>query len=134
MNNKFSAYLAVAAFSFLLSSCYYDNIEELYVKNPADSVSGCDTTSTVLSYANDIQPILTAQCGTGNNSCHGSLSSILNLSEYGGVKGSADAGKLVGVITWASGFSQMPKGSTSKIDECSIGKIRKWVKAGAPNN
>ena len=133
MKNTPSAIIALSLFSLLMSSCYYDNIEELYVKNPADTASACDTTA-VTSYATNIQPILSSNCGTNNNSCHGSLSTILNLNDYAGVKTTADAGKLVGVITWASGFSQMPKGSTSKIDACSIGKIKKWVKAGATNN
>lgn len=128
-----SALTALTVFIAILSSCYYDNIEELYVKNPQDTASACDTTS-VMSFTTHIQPILSAQCATNNNSCHGALSTILNLSDYTGVKGAADAGKLVGVITWASGFSQMPKGSTSKIDDCSIAKIKKWVAAGAPNN
>lgn len=133
MKNNKSAFWALTVFTLLLSSCYYDNMEELYVKDPSDTTAACDTLS-VMSFATHIQPILSSQCSNNNNSCHGALSTVLNLSDYAGVKGAADAGKLVGVITWASGFSQMPKGSTSKIDECSIGKIKKWVAAGAPNN
>jgi hypothetical protein len=133
MKNNHSAFFALTLFTLILSSCYYDNIEELYVKNPADSAGVCDTTK-VMSFATDIQPILTSNCGSNNNSCHGALSTVLSLSDYAGVKSTADAGKLVGVITWASGFSPMPKGSTSKIDACSIGKIKKWVSAGSPNN
>ncbi|MEY4111226.1 MAG: hypothetical protein RLZZ46_1582, partial [Bacteroidota bacterium] len=40
----------------VFTSCYYDNVEELYPKNPLDS-KVCDTTAAV-SYSKDIRPIL----------------------------------------------------------------------------
>jgi hypothetical protein len=55
------------------------------------------------------------------------------LDTYARVKTVADNGKLMGVITHANGFPQMPKGG-NKLSDCNIAKIKKWVDAGAPNN
>jgi hypothetical protein len=136
--------LLLSAFfgTLFFSGCYYDNIEDLYPKNPLDTLIGgsnCDTASAI-SYANDIQPILSDRCGT--NSCHSSSpSSGIDLSTHDkvaaiSVKNADGSSVLYSVINWdnkASG-SQMPKGSTTKIDDCSMAKIRLWINAGAPNN
>lgn len=126
-------------FSLLLSSCYYDNLEDLYPKNPLDSLlpeNTCDTTIAI-SYSKDIKPILDQRCGT--NSCHApgglDLSTYAALSSFT-AKQPDGSSVLYSVVSWdgkASG-SQMPKGSVSKIDDCSIAKIRLWIKAGAPDN
>jgi hypothetical protein len=46
---------------------------------------------------------------------------------------SVNNGKLMGSITWASGFSPMPK-NASKMPDCEIQKIQKWIDQGALNN
>lgn len=120
------AALIIMAFA----GCYYDKYDELH---PSTSASGCDTTS-VMSYAANIAPILNTNCGT-NNSCHGSSNtSAIDLSAYAGTHAVASNGKLVSCIVWDGNASQMPQGSTNQISICDQTKIKKWVAAGAPNN
>ncbi|MBS1637039.1 MAG: hypothetical protein JST26_14065 [Bacteroidetes bacterium] len=117
----------------LLSSCYKDKYEELY---PAIGLStaSCDTTA-VPSFSTDIMPILNTSCGTTDNSCHSaSATSGTNLTTWAGVKISAHNGSLVGDITFDPSYNPMPKGASTKIDNCSINKIIKWVNSGYPNN
>lgn len=118
-----------------ITSCYYDNLEDLHpapiiIPGINDSTStGCDT-SKAITYTADIKPLLSANCGAGN-SCHngpGSQSTI-DLGTYAGAKAAA-LGNLVGAITWDGTASNMPKGSTSKINDCSIAIIKKWVNTG----
>jgi len=111
--------------------CYYDNLEELH---PELLLEGsCDSTGTI-SYQTQIKPILTNSCGA-NNSCHntqGAGGGVI-LENHAGVKAAAN-GKLLSSITWDGNAQQMPKGSPSKLNSCSIAKIQKWVTAGALNN
>jgi len=62
-------------------------------------------------------------------SCHSgaSPSGNISLDTYTAVKNVGLTGKLYNSVTWASGTSPMPKGSNSKIDDCSIIKIKKWI-------
>ena len=120
-------------FSFVIaafSSCYYDNYEELH---PTLTGSNCDT-AKVMSYSNDIVPILNASCGT-NNSCHGTTNtSTIDLTTYAGVNNTVINGLLYSAVIWDGNASNMPKGSASKIPVCDITKIKKWIDAGAQNN
>jgi mono/diheme cytochrome c family protein len=109
-----------------LNACYYDKAELLY---PSE-VGNCDTSATV-SYISKVVPILNTQC----YSCH------TGASAGGGIVMGTNAtdkaiglnGKLVGSITYASGFSPMPKGA-AKMNACDIAIIKKWIAAGCPNN
>ncbi|MBK9566208.1 MAG: hypothetical protein IPO37_13885 [Saprospiraceae bacterium] len=58
-----------------------------------------------MSYVNNIKPILSS-C----TSCHksGNTSGGVLLDTYQGVKSSISGGKLLGSISWASGFKPMP--------------------------
>jgi len=107
-----------------LQSCYYDVEEELYPNQT------CDTTAAV-TFAANIQPILARNC----TSCHtgASANAGVDLSTHNGVAAVALNGQLVGAITHAAGFSPMPQGA-SKLPECNINQIKKWVEAGALNN
>lgn len=112
--------------------CYYDNLEELHPEVLLNT--NCDTTVT-MSYQTHIRPILTNSCGA-NNSCHsaqGAGGGIV-LADYAGVKSAVSSGKLVSSITWDGNASQMPQNSPSKLNDCSIAKIQKWVDAGTLNN
>jgi hypothetical protein len=42
-------------------------------------------------------------------------------------------GKLWGGVSWASGYKNMPNGG-SQLSPCELGKIKKWINQGAPNN
>lgn len=93
--------------------------------------STCDT-SGVISYATKVRPILQNNCDV----CHAGTAQAgggIVLSTYAGVKEVAQNTTLLGSIQFASGYSAMPKGG-SKLSNCNIATIKKWVDAGAPNN
>lgn len=88
----------------------------------------CDTNS--FTYSGVIAPMMQQYC-TG---CHNSASaSGGSLMDYASVKNAALSGKLTGTISHASGYSPMPQGGTKLID-CKITQVKKWVAAGAPND
>lgn len=109
---------------FLLNSCQYDSIEDLYPENP-----DCDISN--ISFVNDVWPIINSNC----TSCHSGAtpSGNTNLENYNQIKSVAESGKLLNVIRHKSGWSPMPKGE-SKLPDCSISKIEKWIESGYPNN
>lgn len=124
------------AISFLIAGlggfggCAYDNVADLPV------LEVCDSTS-VVSFATDIVPIMSKTCSSADPGCHGpgNFNNAL-LDTYNGVKEQVLNGKLVSSVTWdgVATSSRMPSNSSTMIDECSIGKIKRWVAAGAPNN
>ena len=119
---------------FFIAGCYYDNYQEL---NPGIGLdTNCDTTVT-MSYANDIQPILDQSCGAQGNGCHSSsvASGNVKLNTWDNTKVVAANGKLVSAVIWDGNAINMPYQSSSKIKDCSINKIYKWVNIqGYPNN
>lgn len=130
--NRLIVFSLLIIFLFTFNGCYYDNFAELHPG--VGLVSTCDSTKAVVSYANDIVPILNNSCGT-NNSCHGaSNTSFVDLSNYSGVFASSQGYVLWHVVAWTPNYSKMPKGSSVKISDCQIALIRKWIDAGAPNN
>jgi len=113
-----------------LHSCAYDNVADL----PEGEV--CDPNATV-SFAADIVPIMSGSCASADPGCHGSGNfNNADLFDYAGVKVQADNGKLVSSVTWdgVATTSRMPSNTSTMIDDCSIGKIKRWVADGAPNN
>lgn len=106
----------------LLSSCKKDNAEKMYP--PA---GGCDTRN--VSYANDIRPVITAQC----LDCHSRGLSRYTFATHADVQSAALNGRLVATVRHAPGAAPMPK-DAPKLDSCTIEKIIKWVDAGAPDN
>lgn len=109
-----------------LSGCYYDKADKLYPLNTTTNT--CDTTTT--SYANDILPILNANCNLSG--CHDNRSAY-NFTVFATLQTWALNGRLVGDINMASGFNPMPK-NLPKLPDCSINKITRWVNQGAQNN
>jgi len=93
------------------------------------SLSECD--STEVSFSNDIQPVIISFC----QGCHsGSVpSGGIDLATYDGVKSVADDGRLVGAVSWAQDFEQMPQGG-DQLPDCTIAQITAWVEEGALNN
>lgn len=89
----------------------------------------CDTAS--VTFSGSVKPILAGYC----NGCHSGSSPSGNISytNYTGVKTTVDNGTLVKSVEWASGVSAMPKGG-SKLSNCQIAILKKWVAVGAPNN
>jgi hypothetical protein len=132
-----NAVMIMLILTALISSCYYDNMEDLHPKSALDGLlnDGCDSAKTI-SFSADVQPILNANCGT-SNSCHGANpNSGWSFNTYDGVKQAVDAERLLGVIKHEAGYSPMPKPGTpdTKMNECNIAIISKWVGAGAENN
>lgn len=116
-------FYSILIISTLLSSCYYNNEEDLL------GTSGCATSNQ--SYKNDIVPILDFSC----NACHSSFANQGNvaLDTYAEVKKYAQSGALVGVMEHKSGYSPMPKNS-AKLDTCNIAKVKAWIAQGTLNN
>jgi hypothetical protein len=111
--------------AFLLSGCYYDNFKELHPEGALpNSTSGCDTINAI-SYSAQIKPIMDLAC-TG---CHNSSGSAHDMTTHTFVQADALAGTLYNDVNTGS----MPQGG-SKLSDCDIAKIKKWVDAGALDN
>ncbi|HLG02083.1 MAG TPA: hypothetical protein VI731_00720 [Bacteroidia bacterium] len=124
---KKNIFFAAAFLSFGFIGCYYDNVEELYPG--AGLFIQCDT-SGVISYTNDIFPILENNCAP----CHfgTSPSSGVSLNTHADLAAQASTGTLVGVTHRMAGFPPMPP--SYALDSCYMIQIKKWADAGAPNN
>jgi len=98
-------------------------------KNTINCGISCDTTQ--FKYAANVSTILGTYC----LGCHsGSTpSGSIDLSTYANVKIVATNGRLVGSVSHTAGYSPMPK-NASKLSDCQITQIKKWVNAGALNN
>lgn len=115
-------------FLITISGCFYDSEEYLYPQ----LTSGCDTTN--ITYTGSIKPILNLSClSCHSNSTAASYGANIKLEDYSDVNIRVNDGKLMGTITHSSGYSAMPKGS-SKLSDCSIALIQKWISKGAVNN
>jgi len=78
-----------------------------------------------------VKPLMDSKCATVG--CHvGTSATGYDLSNYTGVAGVANSGKLLAAINH-TGPNPMPLGA-AKLDDCTIAKITKWVNDGAPNN
>ena len=125
----------VSATVLVLAGCYNDKYDKLY---PQPASTTCDTNTTI-SYANDIQPIIVANCydpSAGN--CHnaaGSSTSDYNYEIFSVLQTNALNGYILSDITWnpMRGHSDMPLNGT-QLPACDIDKIARWITEGAPNN
>ena len=103
-----------------------------WIKQGAKNTTGCSSCDTSqYTYSGAVTVVMQDNC-TG---CHSGSnpSAGIDLSTYKGVRKVALDGRLMGSITWAPGYSRMPK-NAAKLDDCSITQVGKWVDAGAPNN
>ena len=109
-----------------ISSCYYDNKEDLYQYSQTETC-----VIATVNYSNDIVQIMAADC----YSCHSNTDQQgnINLEGYDNVKRYVDDGSLLGSIEHTGGFSIMPP-SGAKIPKCDIEKVRVWINNGALNN
>ncbi len=108
-----------------LAGCYDDDKQTLY---PSQA---CDTSS--VSYSASIAPVMTQYCAYSGCHAGAAPASGIDLSSYPGVQVIGLNGKLGAVIEHRSGFSAMPKNG-SKLPDCTIAKIRVWVRNGAKND
>jgi hypothetical protein len=89
----------------------------------------CDSNS--YTYNVSIKNLITTKC----QGCHSGVSAggNIDLSTYANVKAQVTNGKLWGSLNFVSGYSAMPKNGT-KLSDCELAQIRKWIDAGALNN
>lgn len=99
-------------------ACKYEYID-ITAKQENDSI--IVDSSTLISYSNDILPIINSNC----LSCH-SGAQPPNLSTFDGVKANADA------IKSSTSSRYMPRGS--RLSDKEIILIALWVEQGANNN
>ncbi len=90
--------------------------------------SGDDCDTLNMSYAQDIQPILSTNCV----GCHSSSapSGGIVLDNYNSVKSVASSGRLYGSVAHLAGYKPMPP--EEQLDNCSILKIKAWIDQGTP--
>lgn len=111
-------------FIWSLSSCYYDNEQDLYPSPPA-----CDTTN--ITYSGTVNPILQVNC----NTCHNSVDQQGGIitDNYTDLQTIINNGKFRGAINHLEGYLPMPKGG-EQLNNCDLTQINLWLDNGAPNN
>jgi hypothetical protein len=119
------------AVAVMIISCSKSN--EADVQNPggtpAPGPGSCDTVN--MKYTSNVLPIISSKC----YGCHGNgaINGGVELDSYSKLLVQVNNGKLIGVISHAPGFKQMPQGGT-KLSDCDINKIKSWISRGAQNN
>ena len=118
--------LACAWFTLGETGCRYDVLHL-----PDDSELECDS-SEVVSYAQDIAPLLYLRC----NGCHSqnAPSAGLDLTSYENAALYATVGNLLErVYLPVDDPYFMPK-NRAPLEDCELGKLQRWTDNGAPNN
>lgn len=89
----------------------------------------CDSNS--YTYSGAIRQLVQNKC----QGCHSGANAQggIDLSTYLNVKTMATNGKLWGSVNQLAGYSPMPKNET-KLSDCELTQIRKWMESGAPEN
>jgi len=121
-----SAFLCLSFLNLgFLASCASDNEEDLY---PEPNV--CDTSA--VTFTETISSIFQNRGCIG---CHSTAiaSGGVILDNYAEAQEVANNGKLLGAISHAPGYTPMPLGG-SKISDCEIASIKKWIDSGTPDN
>ncbi len=111
--------LFIFGITAVISSCYYDNEEELY---PGEII--CDTDS--LSYNADIATIINTKCALP--ACHGGTQNP-SFSDFNAVSQNAGRIKVRAVEQMT-----MPPSSVTPLSECEIKQLESWINNGAPQN
>lgn len=120
--------LWISLITTLFAGCYYDSEEQLYPKLD----TGCDTTA--VTFSKTILPILQTNCyGCHSISENAASGGNVNLQDFTTLKQVVDKGNFYGAITHNPINLPMPKDGT-KLDTCSITKIKIWIDHGALNN
>ena len=117
-------FLILAVVVIGISSCTYDNVEDLYPQTPE-----CDTLN--VTYSQTIAPIMSTNC----NFCHSGSTPPANVitDTYDDLKIIADDGRFWGCVNHESGYSPMPN-DRPKLNDCDLEKIRIWLDSGALND
>jgi hypothetical protein len=115
-------------FLFLIPSCYYDNVEDLY----PFAASNCDTSN--ITYSLSIAPIMAANCNTCHNSSNPNGNPPVITTDYAGLSVVAKNGKLWNSVDHLNGGSKDMPQNANKLSDCDLAKINTWIKAGSPEN
>ncbi len=84
-----------------------------------------------VTYSGFVKKVVDSQC----IGCHKSSnpSGGINIEGYDNLKANVDNGKFFNSINWSSGYVKMPLNGT-KMDTCTLNKIKYWIDNGAKNN
>lgn len=98
-------------------------------KNTTNCGSSCDTNT--FAFTADVKPIIDKYCV----GCHTAIQAPqgIVLDSYSGIVNAVDNGGMLNAIRHEQGYSAMPQGG-SKLSDCEIRTIEKWVEAGKQNN
>lgn len=107
--------LAISLMIIGLSSCYYDNQEDLYGIE-------CDTEN--LTYSNQMEKVIAQSCAT--TGCHVSGTGNVIYDSYGSVKNSIDNGTILDRVI---NKKDMPP--SEALSDCNYSLINEWIKQGA---
>jgi hypothetical protein len=112
-------------FLFLIPSCYYDNVEDLY---PFEAYA-CDTTN--VTYSQTIAPIMATYC----NTCHNVTTSEANVitDNFDDLNIVRNNGLLWKAVNHDPSVVPMPY-QENKLSDCNLSKINIWIKTGLPKN
>jgi hypothetical protein len=108
------------AFTLALSSCYYDNEEDLYLGG-----SKCDTTN--VTYSATIAPIFSGYC----NSCHSGSSPNANIVTDNYTSVNANIDRIIAAINHTGPVNMPPDGS---LTTCDLAKMNIWFREGHLDN
>lgn len=97
--------------------------------NPTTCTEECD--STHVTFSGTVLPVINTYC----KGCHGGSnpSGGIALTDYATVTASVNTGRFTGAIEHQPEFSVMPK-NASKLSDCKIALIEKWINNGMPND
>lgn len=122
----------------LVAACSYTNVNDL----PTPAPTPCNL-PTLISYQNDILPILKEDCYSCHDAAHYQDSppkgsgGTLNMENFSQLQyyslaanGHNGASVLVGSVRGDAGFVPMPFGQ-AKIEPCEIALLEAWSAAGA---
>jgi ribosomal protein S16 len=114
-----------------LNSTQIDNIEIWILQgaNPTTCTVECDTIN--VTFSGSIIPINDTYC----KGCHSGSqpSGGIALTDYTSIKAAVDGGRYLGAIEQLPTYKPMPQGG-SKLPDCNIVQINKWINQGMPNN
>ncbi len=110
----------------MVFGCKHDPTE---MPDPGGGAEPCDTLN--VTYQSTVFPILHQHC----ISCHVGTTpeAGLNFENYDDVAFTAQSGQLLGSIRHEPNYSPMPQ-NASKLSDCNISQIQKWIDDGTPNN
>lgn len=104
-----------------------------WINEGAKNTTGCSTPcdSNNYSYASGIKPVFDKYC----KGCHSGANAPkgILLDSYLNTKSALNSGRLLGAMKHEAGFTPMPFGG-SKLSDCEIRQVEKWIEAGAQDN